>query len=241
MITTNRKEYGLDKNLLLISEGYIARPVTVDKSTVTGLQADEEGRYIIPQGTYLYGSNGESLLVNPQQVAVAVEPTVTKASAEINSVLNIEAKQEGNVAYVTTLAVGTDSTFEVVVGGTGTAKTIDVTLPVDITGSVIVTYDDVVNKINGDLEANTFVVASIVAGEDGTALAAAGTGTTSGGGDETVTGDIDGILLHSVDVTLGENTGALMIAGYINVDNMPSVPGAAVQAKLPKITFARRD
>lgn len=241
MITTNRKEYGLDKNIRLIGEGYIGRPVTLTKDTVAGLQADEEGRYIIPQGIYLYGANSESLLVNPQQYAVEVVTTVTKASAVVNTVLQIDAKQEGNLAYVVTLAVGTDSTFSIAVGGTGTAKTFDITLPVDITGNVIATYDDVVNLINGDLEANTYIVASIVAGEDGATDAAAGTGTTSGGGDETVAGDIDGVLLHSVDVTLGENTGAMMIAGYVDVDKLPAVPGDAVKAKLPNITFARKD
>lgn len=241
MITNGRKEYGTEKNLLLIGEGYIARPVTVDKNTVTGLVEDEEGKFIVPQGTYLYGANGESLLVNPQQLAVAVVPTVSKASATINTVLKIGAKQEGAMAYVITLVEGTDATSNVEVGGTGTAKTINVTLPVDVTGVVTATYNDVVDMINNDMEANTYVVASIAEGEDGTETAAEGDGTTSGGGADTVASDIDGVLLHGVDVTLGEATGAMMIAGYINVDNMPDVPGAAVKAKLPNIVFARKD
>ncbi len=241
MITNNKKEYGTEKNLLLIGEGYIARPCTVDKNTVAGLAADGEGRFIVPQGTYLYGANGESLLENPQQMAVEVVPSVTKASGVVNSVLKITAKQEGNLAYVVTLTEGTDSTFAVEVGGSGTTKTFDVTLPVDINGTVIVDYDAVVEKLNGDMEANTYIVASIDSGADGDTVAADGTATLSGGGNETVSSDIDGVLLHDVDVTLGERTGAMMIAGYINVDNMPSIPGAAVKAKLPKITFARKD
>ena len=63
----------------------------------------------------------------------------------------------------------------------------------------------------------------------------------SNGGDATVSGDIDGILYHSVDVTDGEATGALIIHGYVNVDNMPNVPSAAVKAKLPHIVFGRKD
>ena len=53
--------------------------------------------------------------------------------------------------------------------------------------------------------------------------------------------DIDGVLLHSVDVTDGEATGAMMIGGNINIDNMPVTPDAAVIAKLPNINFLRRD
>ena len=240
-ITNDKMVAGFDPEILLISEGYVARPVSVDKNTISGLQPDEKGRYIIPYGTYLTGVGG-SLLENPQQLAVAVVPTVTKASTAINTVLEVEAKAEGNNAYVVTLTAGSDSTFKVVVGGTGTAKTIDVTLPVDVLGNITVSYEDVVSLINNDIEANTYVIAKIANGEDGTATAADGTGTTSGGGNETVSGDIDGILYHSVDVTLGENTGALIIAGYIDVDKLPQgVPGAAVKSALPRITFARKD
>ena len=241
MITSNKKFYGTEKELLLIGEGYIARPVTVDKNTVAGLQPDEEGRYIVPQGTYLYGANGESLLLNPQQLAVEVVPTTTKATVTINSVLQIDAKQEGALTYTITLAVGTDGNSSVVVSGTGTGKTVTVTLPVDSIGNVTMTYDDVVDLINNDMEANTYVVASIATGEDGTTTAAAGTDDLDDGGVDTVSSNIDGILVHSVDVTLGENIGAMMIAGYIDVDKMPAVPGAAVKAKLPNITFARKD
>lgn len=240
-ILNNAKVARFDPELLLIGEGYVARPVTLNKDTISGLQPNENGKYIIPYGTYLYGSSGESLLVNPQQTAVAVVPSVTFATATIGSVLKVTAKAEGDLSYVVSLVEGTDSTFSVVVGGTGASKTIAVTLPVNKSGDVTVTYDDVVSLINNDIEANTYVFAEIASGADGTDVAAAGTGTTSGGGATTI-GDVDGILYHSVDVTLGENTGALIIAGYIDVDKMPQgVPGAAIKAKLPRITFARKD
>lgn len=243
MITNNKQFAGFDKELLLISEGYVARPVTLSKSTVAGLQPDEKGKYIIPYGTYLYGANGESLLVNPQQEAVAVVPTVTKASGTVNSVVKVTAKSEGNLGYEVSFVEGIDNTFDVAVSGTGSAKAFEVTLPVDADGDVTVTYDDVVQLINNDMEANTYIIASIANGADGTTTAAATSSdvTISGGGSETV-GDIDGILYHSVDVTLGEGTGAMIIAGYIDVDKMPQgVPGAAVKGKLPNITFARKD
>ena len=49
------------------------------------------------------------------------------------------------------------------------------------------------------------------------------------------------IVVHSIDLTAGETAAAMMIAGYVNVDNMPFVPSTAVKAKLPHIVFSRID
>ena len=62
----NQKLTGFDKTLVLYQDGYVARPVTVDKTTISDLQPNEAGKYIIPQGTLLTGVSG-SLLENPQQ------------------------------------------------------------------------------------------------------------------------------------------------------------------------------
>lgn len=245
MIQNNlwREVDGFDKELLLVGEGYIARPVTLNKNTISGLTPNDAGKYIIPYGTYLYGADGESLLSNPQQYGIAVVPTVTHATATINSSLVVNAKSEGSLAHVVTLVAGTStlSTPVITVTGTGASKTITIDLAVDSLGNVTSTYGDIVDLINNDMVANTFITAEMDTGVDPETIAAAGTGTTSGGGNETVSSDIDGILYHSVDVTDGEATGALIIHAYINVDNMPSVPGAAVKAKLPHIVFARKD
>ena len=91
------------------------------------------------------------------------------------------------------------------------------------------------------MDANTLIVASLASETDADVVAVAGTGTTASGGATTVSSNIDGVLLHSIDVTDGEATGAMMIAGYINMDNMPEVPGEAVMAKLPNIHFGRID
>ena len=89
--------------------------------------------------------------------------------------------------------------------------------------------------------ANSYIVATLVDGKDGDTIASAGTVTTASGAATTVASNIDGVLLHSVDVTDGEATGAMMIGGNINIDNMPVTPDAAVIAKLPNINFLRRD
>ena len=121
-------------------------------------------------------------------------------------------------------------------------KALVVTLAVDKAGAITTTYKEVVDAINDDIVANTFVKAELVSGVGEDAVAAeAVAAPLSSGGEATVDKDIDGILYHSVDVTDGEATGALIIHGYVNVDNMPSVPSAAVKAKLPHIVFGRKD
>lgn len=233
-----KKVDGFDKELLLIGEGYIARPVTVDKSTISGLVADDRGHYYIPQGTYLYGAEGTSLLANPNQKAIAVVPTVTNATATLATAVVVEAKDEGTSSVKVELVVGTAHKIKVAVA----SNTIKVTLAVDKNGAVKDTWEDVVKAINENIEANSLVIAKLANDADGSALATAVSSTSLAGGDAmSVAGDIDGILYHSVDVTDGEATGAMIIHGYINEDAMPDVPGAAIKAKLPHIVFGRKD
>ena len=244
-VEIKRKKFdGLDKELLLVGEGYIARPVTVNKDTVAGLTPTDKGRYIIPYGTYLYGTSG-SLLANPQQVAKEVVPTVTRATLTVNTSVKVTAKQDGAVAHTIEFYIPTGqavSNPSVEVSG-GATKAIKVNLACKADGTIKTTYAKVVELINNDTEANTYIKAELVTGVTDDVLAAvAASAPLAGGGAMAVSGDIDGILYHSVDVTEGENTGALIIHGYINVDNLPQgEPGDAVKAKLPHIVFGRRD
>lgn len=233
-----KKVDGFDKELLLVGEGYIARPVTVDKSTISGLVADDKGNYYIPQGTYLYGAEGTSLLANPNQKAIAVVPTVTNATATLATAVVVEAKDEGTSSVKVELVVGTAHKIKVSVAG----NTITVTLAVDKNSAVKNTWEDVVKAINENIEANSLVIAKLASGADGSALATAVSSTSLAGGDAmTISSDIDGILYHTVDVTDGEAMGAMIIHGYINEDAMPAVRGAAIKAKLPHIVFGRKD
>lgn len=232
---------GFDDELLLVSEGYVARPVSLSKSTIAGLTPDDDGHYVIPQGTFLYGANGNSLLVDPQQEAVAVIPTVTKATVTLNSILVLTATDEGNVTYTVELQAGTTTApLSVVVDS---SHNLTVTLETDFNGAVLSTYGDVVDAINSDIVANTYFVASIASGADKDTIAQVEAATPlAGGGNTTVSSDIDGVLYHSVIVDNGETTGAMIIHGYINADKMPGgMPGAAVKAKLPHIVFGRKD
>ena len=230
---------GLDKELLLVGEGYIARPVTVDKNTITGLVPTDTGRYIIPQGTYLKG-DPESLLVQPQQIAKQATVAVTKASATLITDIHLEAVTEGAVTYQVTLVDPAKANVGLKVEVNTTTKVITVTLKTNQKKDIMSTLKDVVDAINEDMIANTYVKASVdKSKQDDTA--SAGTATLAGGGAETVTGIIDGILYHSVDVTDGENTGALITHGVIDIDKMPMGVGQAVRKALPHIIFGRKD
>lgn len=232
---------GFDDELLLISEGFVSRPVTLSKNTIAGLTPDDDGHYVIPQGTFLYGANGNSLLVDPQQEAVAVIPTVTKATATIASILVLTATDEGNLTYTTELVSNTG--YAPLSVALDSSHNMTVTLETDSTGTVLSTYTDVVKAINNDIVANTYFKASIASGADGDTVATDESPTPlAGGGDTTVASDIDGVLYHSIVVDDGEATGAMIIHGYIDADKMPDgMPGATVKAKLPHIVFGRKD
>ena len=238
----NQKLTGFDKTLVLYQDGYVARPVTVDKTTISDLQPNEAGKYIIPQGTLLTGVSG-SLLENPQQKAVQAKVSGTKATVTINSAVVVTAKESGDVAYKFALVKATKSTSSATISYDASQKKFTVTLAVNKSGTVLTTYGDVVALINNDTIANTYVSAELASGVKGTQVADVTSvdATTSAGGEESVTGLIDGILVHSIDVTAGETAAAMMIAGYVNVDNMPFVPSTAVKAKLPHIVFSRID
>lgn len=229
---------GFDRELLLISEGYLARPVTLDQTSLAGITPDDKGNYYIPQGSYLFGSNGTSLLEDPNQLAVVVVPTESKATVTLNSGLVLTAKAEGAVAIP--VAITVDTTAHNDVFSYASATGISIKLGTDKAGNVKDNFAQLAKKINEDLVLNSLVVATVVPGKEAD-TPAADSGTTANGGATTVASDIDGILYHTVKVTDGEATGAMMIHGVVNVDNMPSVPGAAIKAKLPHIQFARRD
>jgi len=229
---------GFDPELLLIGEGYLARPVTLDKTSLAGITPDDKGNYYIPYGSYLYGSNGTSLLVDPNQLATVVVPTEAKATVTLDSGLVLTAKAEGAVAIPVAMTVDTTAHNDVFSYNTSTGITIK--LGTDKAGNVKDNFAQLAKKINEDLVLNSLVVATVVSGKEAD-IPAADTGTTASGGATTVASDIDGILYHTVKVTDGEATGAMIIHGVINIDKMPSEPGAAIKAKLPHIQFARRD
>ena len=108
--------------------------------------------------------------------------------------------------------------------------------------NILTTVGDIVTLINGNMEANSLCVASLTdetkAGTVATEVASA---VTAGGANDTGTGDVDGILMRSVDVTDGEATGALVLAGFVDLDKIGIEPSTNFKSKLPMIAFLRKD
>ena len=51
-----------------------------------------------------------------------------------------------------------------------------------------------------------------------------------------------GVLVNDVDVTAGNTTGTLLVAGFVDLDKMPEAAAElAATAELPKITFVKGD
>lgn len=228
---------GFDKELLMNVEGYLAKPVTVSKDTIADLAPDADGHYVIPQGTLLVGQGG-SLFDDPMQLAVKATATQTQATVTVNSAFTVTAKAAGDLAYTIKLVAGTSASPKVAFA----AKTLTVTLGVNKSGAIKTTYEEVVKLINDDTVANSYVVAKLVDGFDGSTVAAATSAdaVTAGGAAETVD-KVDGILYHSVCVDNGEQPATMVFAGYVNVDAMPVEPSDAVKAALPHIKFGRID
>ena len=187
----NQKLTGFDKTLVLYQDGYVARPVTVDKTTISDLQPNEAGKYIIPQGTLLTGVSG-SLLENPQQKAVQAQVSVTKATVTINSAVVVTAKESGVVAYKFALVKDTKATSSATISVPSgsisydaSQKKFTITLAVNKSGTVLTTYGDVVALINNDTIANTYVSAELASGVKGTKVAEVTSvdATTSAGGE----------------------------------------------------------
>lgn len=232
---------GFDKTLQLIGEGYAARPVTLTKESIANLEPTDGGRYIIPQGTFLVGESS-SLLENPNQLAVAADISVTFDTAVVDSAVDIKSASPENFGYVVTCTKASTASTAASISYVPATKAIDVTLETDSSGSAVTTAQELIDLINGDSVVGGLVVASLHASVSSTkAISNNATATTSGGGVQTVSGNIDGILYHHVDVTDGEATGAMMISGYVNIDNMPFNPGSAIREKLTRITFGRID
>lgn len=232
---------GFDKTLQLIREGYASRPVTLTKDSITGLQPTAGGRYVIPQGTFLVGASG-SILENPNQYSVAADISVTFDTATLDSKVDFTSVKAENMGFVITCTKASVASSPASLSYVEASKAINVTLATDEDGDEATTVAELVALINNDDVVGQLVVASKHTGVlDSAIITTAATATTSGGGVQSVTGDIDGILYHSVDVTDGEATGACMISGYVNIDNMPFNPGASIRAKLPRITFGKID
>lgn len=229
---------GMEDSILYFTENYVAKPIMLNKTTITGLTANADGKFIIPRGTFLTGTAG-SLKERPNQVAKQAVFTGVAGTLNLLTYVRIVDKQESNrvLTFKVTKPAKATTTATVAVSG----LTIEIKVANDGT-NILTTLGDIVTLINGNMEANSLCVASLTdetkAGTVATEVASA---VTAGGANDTGTGDVDGILMHSVDVTDGEATGALVLAGFVDLDKIDIEPSTNFKTKLPMIAFLRKD
>lgn len=229
---------GMEDSILYFTENYVAKPIMLNKTTITGLTANADGKFIIPRGTFLTGTAG-SLKERPNQVAKQAVFTGVAGTLNLLTYVHIVDKQESNrvLTFKVTKPAKTTTTATVAVSG----LTIEIKVANDGT-NILTTLGDIVTLINGNMEANSLCVASLTdetkADTVATEVASA---VTAGGANDTGTGDVDGILMHSVDVTDGEATGALVLAGFVDLDKIDIEPSTNFKTKLPMIAFLRKD
>lgn len=229
---------GMEDSILYFTENYVAKPIMLNKTTITGLTANADGKFIIPRGTFLTGTAG-SLKERPNQVAKQAVFTGVAGTLNLLTFVRIVDKQESNrvLTFKVTKPAKATTTATVAVSG----LTIEIKVANDGT-NILTTLGDIVTLINGNMEANSLCVASLTdetkADTVATEVASA---VTAGGANDTGTGDVDGILMHSVDVTDGEATGALVLAGFVDLDKIDIEPSTNFKTKLPMIAFLRKD
>ena len=229
---------GMEDSILYFTENYVAKPIMLNKTTITGLTANADGKFIIPRGTFLTGTAG-SLKERPNQVAKQAVFTGVAGTLNLLTYVRIVDKQESNrvLTFKVTKPAKATTTATVAVSGLN----IEIKVANDGT-NILTTLGDIVTLINGNMEANSLCVASLTdetkADTVATEVASA---VTAGGANDTGTGDVDGILLNSVDVTDGEATGALLLAGFVDLDKINIEPSTNFKTKLPMIAFLRKD
>ena len=229
---------GMEDSILYFTENYVAKPIMLNKTTITGLTANADGKFIIPRGTFLTGTAG-SLKERPNQVAKRAVFTGVAGTLDLLTYVRIVDKQESNrvLTFKVTKPAKATTTATIAVSG----LTIEIKVANDGT-NILTTLGDIVTLINGNMEANSLCVASLTdetkADTVATEVASA---VTAGGANDTGTGDVDGILMHSVDVTDGEATGALVLAGFVDLDKINIEPSTNFKTKLPMIAFLRKD
>ena len=228
----------MEDSILYFTENYVAKPIMLNKTTITGLTANADGKFIIPRGTFLTGTAG-SLKERPNQVAKQAVFTGVAGTLNLLTYVRIVDKQESNrvLTFKVTKPAKATTTATVAVSG----LTIEIKVANNGT-NILTTLGDIVTLINGNMEANSLCVASLTdetkADTVATEVASA---VTAGGANDTGTGDVDGILMHSVDVTDGEATGALVLAGFVDLDKIDIAPSTNFKTKLPMIAFLRKD
>jgi hypothetical protein len=237
-------EFVSTKEILKFPDHYVALAVMVDDD---GIQANEDGKKIVPKGTVVGGKNGSVLANLDEPVvekhadpAVKAELTTGKDDGTVDNEIVWKAVTAGHIGnLITVTLVDPDKASEsLAVSVTGFDITVSLATGTD--KKITSTPATIVSAVNADTSAKLLVLA---AGTGTDPVEAVGKTHLSGGADPQTTG-AEGVLLNDVDVTYGDKEGAMLIHGFVAIDKLPySTSNAAVAAAaglvLPMIKFIK--
>ena len=236
-------EFVSTKEILKFPDHYVALAVMVDDD---GIQANEDGKKIVPKGTVVGGKNG-SVLANLDEPVVEkhADPAVkagltTGEDNDVNNEIVWEAVTAGHIGNLITITLEDPDDAEQSLSVTVDGFDITVSLATGVDKKITSTPATIVAAVNGDDSAKLLVLA---AGTGIDPVEAVGKTHLSGGADPQTTG-AEGVLLNDVDVTHGDKEGAMLIHGFVAIDKMPygdnnAAVAAAAGLVLPMIKFIK--
>lgn len=237
-------EFVSTKEILKFPYHYVALAVMVDDD---GIQANEDGKKIVPKGTVVGGKNNpvlanldEPVVEKHANPAVKAELTTGKSDGSVNNKIVWKAVTAGHIGNLITIALvdPNDANKSLAVSVDGFDITVSLATGAD--KAITSTPATIVSAVNGDNSAKLLVLA---AGTGTDPVEAVGKTHLSGGADPQTTG-AEGVLLNDVDVTYGDKEGAMLIHGFVAIDKMPygdnnAAVAAAAGLVLPMIKFIK--
>lgn len=222
-------EYGSTREILKFPDHYVSLAVMVDDDVSPD---PVTGKKIVKKGT-LVGGKTKAVLDNldepvSNKYVAPIAAKKTFGTPGENSAITLTAVTPGVAGNSISLTIPDpgqssppippDRELAVTVGGSGN-KDITVLLGTDGNGVGNSTAEEVAEAINTHATAKTLVVATAHGDGKGVVAAAAQT-NLEGGADSSVIG-VEGVLMNDVDVTYGNNSGAMLIHAYIATDKLP--------------------
>lgn len=236
-------EFVSTKEILKFPDHYVALAVMVDDD---GIQANEDGKKIVPKGTVVGGKNNP-VLANLDEPVVekhanpAVKAKLTTGEDnDVNNEIVWEAVTAGHIGNLITVTLVDPGKANESLAVSVTGFDIVVSLATGADKKITSTPATIVSAVNGDDSAKLLVLA---AGEGTDPVEAVSKTYLSGGADPQTTG-AEGVLLNDVDVTHGPKEGAMLVHGFVAIDKMPygdnnAAVAAAAGLVLPMIKFIK--
>lgn len=219
--------YSNKKRIPLVEEGLVALTATVNDA---GLVADSEGKKIVVAGTLV----GGGFIADPANKVSAANTAGTADLVCAGANNDITLVNKGLVALKVALIdpAANSQTLKL----DFSTDTIKVLLKTGAGGAIESTGAEVVALLNANPYTAELLVAANKGADTGAAVVTALAAVTL----PAPTVVPEGVLLDDVDCTYGPKSGAVAVAGIMDLNKLPAVPSAmAVAALTGRILFAK--